>query len=491
MKVMIVAPVYRPLGKYYELPLGIAYISSSLKKAGHDVTLINENEERLIIKDYDMWYQKVTRDSEVLLTGGLSVHYSKVKEIINKTKSFNPDIITIAGGGLVSSEPELMLEDLGVDYAVVGEGENIVLDILGGSVKQGVVKADSIDSIDNLSYPDYDGLKVNNYLERQVCGDDHYTYPVDNPRVLPIISSRSCPFNCTFCFHPLGNKYRQRDTEAFGLEVENLKTKYNINLLAVLDELISADCERLAKICDVLKRFDLKWMTQMRVSKVSREMLMMMKDAGCFQISFGIEHVDSEVLKSMNKKITMEEIDNALSLASEVGIGIQGNLLLGDKAETPGSLKNALDWWEKNIRYGVNLTNVLPLPGSDLYKHYVDTGDIPDKLAYIKNGCQFIDKHFGVVGRSMLSLSLEKNKLPSEVIEVTHAGKDFFRGQLFNAKIKCYHCNSINEYKNLYMDSTGSSFLQGKGYRIGCRTCNQRTDFKLEVKCRALEDARL
>ena len=141
-KITIIAPQYKFIGKHYELPLWLAYISSNLKHKGYEVDFINMNEEQIIHgKDYHKWAYKKVKESDVLLTGGLSVHFAMVQFILDCARGANPNIKTIAGGGLISSEPELMADVLKLDYAVVGEGEEIVLDILTGKEINKIVKS--------------------------------------------------------------------------------------------------------------------------------------------------------------------------------------------------------------------------------------------------------------------------------------------------------------------------------------------------------------
>lgn len=479
MKIIIHCPLYKQLGFYYEMPIGMAYISSQLKHAGYNVQLINENEERLIRPDFDQWLAKNIRESEILLTGGLSTHYHAVKKIIDNARSINPAIKIIAGGGLISSEPELMVNDLNVNHGVVGEGEEAVLGLLRGEITDRIVYAESIRDLDSLQFPDFDGLLVDNYLDRQVQGDEHYSYPFDEPRILPLISSRSCPYDCQFCFHPTGRIYRQRSISDIDNEVRFHKARYRINGLAILDELIAQDYDRMSKICGVMRQYGIKWMCQARVDKVTRDMLTEMKESGCFQISFGIEHVDANILKGMKKHITQEHIDNALKLAYEIGIGIQGNLLFGSPDETPQSVQYALNWWSCNLKYAINLTNVIPYPGSGIYKKYVASGHI-NPIEYIRKGCHCVAPHYNFPESGLVQqYNAQYNHIPAKVIKKIVGNIDKYRGQMYNITVQCPHCNSTVSYQNLYMNATGSHFKQNKGYRIACRVCNARMDFNL------------
>lgn len=479
MKIIIQVPLYKQLGFYYEMPIGMAYISSQLKAHGYEVQLINENEERLIRPDFDQWIAKQIRGAEILLTGGLSTHYHQVKKILDNARTINPNIKTIVGGGLISSEPELMVNDLNVNHGVVGEGEHAVIGLLNGTITDRIVKAESINNLDALEFPDFDGLLVANYLNRQLQGDEHYSYPFDEPRILPLITSRSCPYDCQFCFHPTGRIYRQRTINDIENEVLIQKGLYRINGIAILDELIAQDYDRMLKICSIMRRYKIKWMCQARVDKVTREMLTEMKESGCFQISFGIEHVDENVLKGMKKHITQEQIDNALKLAYEVGIGIQGNLLFGSPDETPQSVQYALNWWKDNLKYAVNLTNVIPYPGSGIYKKYVASGHI-NPIEYIQKGCPCIAPHYNFPESGLVhQYNAKYNHISAKVIQKSQGNIDKYRGMMYNITVQCPHCNKIVSYKNLYMNATGSHFKQNKGYRIGCRECNARMDFSL------------
>ena len=467
MRILIVAPRYRPYGQFYELPLGLAYISSYLKSKGKDVTFLNLNEYPDDKKFFEM-----VGTADVLCTGGLSVHYRQLQDIISNARKVNPKVRIILGGGIYSSDPELMLGALDIDVGIPGEGEarlNAVLDN---------VPAQPIDNLDDLPFPDYEGLGVRNYLDRQLCGDEHYTYTLDKPRCLPIISSRSCPHNCSFCFHPLGKVYRQRSLGNFFKEVEYLIETYQVNMLAVLDELISADKERLAAFCDRISKYQINWMAQIRADSVDRDTLKRMKAAGCHQVSIGVESGSNKVLESMNKHTTIERIGQTLEWAYELGLGIQGNFIFGDKAETVATAQETLDWWMAHRQYMLNLTYIIPYPGCDLYKGAVKSGLIPDKIDYLDKGCPTIalTPKIGAISR-LVEDHKPLGVLYAKVISSKITGGDRYRGVLYNTQILCPHCEKEVEYTNLYDGSTNANMVRGV-YRIGCRNCNQRFDVK-------------
>jgi len=213
MKFLMVAPRYiNQMGEYYEFPLGMAYVSASLKKAGFNVVCINTNHyDKDLLK---LLKPHLTKGEAVLCTGGLSVHFHQVQAILQVAKEIKKELITVVGGGLISSEPELMLQALDCTYGVLGEGEETIVELAKAlqnqtnptkirnikglvffNAKQQPEKSPPrppIKDIDTIPFPDYEGFEVDKYIKSQRSNDHYYTYASDQPRVLPMIASRSC-----------------------------------------------------------------------------------------------------------------------------------------------------------------------------------------------------------------------------------------------------------------------------------------------------------
>jgi radical SAM superfamily enzyme YgiQ (UPF0313 family) len=500
MRFLVVIPKNRyKVGIHYDFPLGLSYISSSLKSKGYQVDCLNLN----YYESIETALKKAIKEnnSDIICTGGLSVHFTKIESILKIAKNIKPDIMTIIGGGLISSEPKLMIETLKPDFGVVGEGEETIVELADAIIHSkdfskidGVIYYNKdkkeiimnkprrpIGDIDSIPYPDYDGFEVKRYLDMQKPTDDHYLYPYDKPRMLPIISSRSCPYDCTFCYHPLGKQYRERSLDAFFKEVEYLIEKYNINLLVVMDELFAVRPERVKEFCERIKRYNLKWIAQMRVDGVTEETVNMLKDSGCFQISYGIESACDTILKSMKKRINISQIENALELTYKAKIGIQGNFIFGDKAETWETANQTLQWWLNNRKYQINLGKIIPYPGTQLYYNALEEGRIKDKISFIKAKCpplnltKMSDKQFLQLSRLIQSYDTKYNKLPARILLCKKEGVDPYKGILYTIKVECPHCHKVIEYKNMPKSDIGA-LMTTYGCRIGCRECNQRFD---------------
>lgn len=335
MNILFITPRYVEKGQSYEFYFGLAYVSAYVKKCGFDIQCLNTNHYDLTIEEI-LSYHLFTNNIDVICTGGMSLHYHKINEILNAAKKLNPDIITIVGGAIVTSDPTLAMENMQIDYGVIGEGEIVTTNLLStlqnsGDIKEvcGITYRDNgkivvtepapyIKDLDILPMPDYERFEYGEYIKLIKPSQNYYTTILDEVRPAHISTSRSCPYGCTFCYHPLGNKYRQRSLNNVFEEIDYLVENYNINLLFILDELFSFNKERMYEFAARIKKYNIMWSPQLRVDEVDKDILKALKDSGAYIISYGIENASNTILESMKKHITIEQIENALDRKSVV-----------------------------------------------------------------------------------------------------------------------------------------------------------------------------
>ena len=406
MKYCIVMPRLTQIEEQsYSFPIGIAYVSACLKHSGRDVIAYNlnykpgsiqENIERLI-REYH---------PDVLATGGLTAQYWQLKEIIDAARGIDPKINIWVGGGIITSSPVPAMEALETaDYGMIGEGEITICELAEAMEKKrdihsvdGLIfkengkwvqtnpRAEIMD-LDSLPYPDYEGFEFDELLNKTPTdvfglGQDRFGF---------VSFGRSCPFNCTFCFHPSGTKYRRRSVESVFREFDYLIEKFDIHNVYITDELFVSRIEDLKEFCVEIKKRGIGFYISLRVNLVNREILEMLRDAGCIQITFGLESADNRILKSMNKHITVEQIDYALALCNEVGISAQGGFIFGDEAETKETYTNTIRWWKEHPQYTITTNLIVLYPGSILYQHACQKKIIKDEVQFIKDGCPIIN----------------------------------------------------------------------------------------------------
>ncbi|MFZ5774270.1 MAG: B12-binding domain-containing radical SAM protein [Thermodesulfobacteriota bacterium] len=497
LNILVVAPRYvSTKGRYYEFPLGLAYISAALKHAGFKVSCLNLNHSDR--PESDQIRQAIEQHNiSVFCVGGLSPHFARIRSIIEAARAVRDDITVILGGGIISSAPELIMEALCPDFGVIGEGEETIVELMriiqdDGDVASvnGLAFRDArgttvltqprrlIDNIDSIPWPDYEGFGLDEYLAMQLPADEYHLYLFDNPRVMPMIASRSCPYRCTFCFHPLGNKYRQRSLDGFFAEFDYLVERYRVNIVSISDELFSQDIERTREFCDRVKPYGVKFLVQMRVDSVDAETLARLRESGCIAISYGLESASNTVLKSMKKQTTIDRIEKALDLTYRAGIGIQGNFIFGDKAETLETARETLGWWARHRKYQINLTPLFCYPGTGAYRHALETGVIRDQVRFLENGClplnitTLADEEYNRLIAEIYETRL-KNPIPAEVLSCKVEGRHASKGDLYGIEILCPHCRQAVSYRNMHQDGNMMFWL---GSRLHCRNCHQRFD---------------
>ena len=411
MKILLVIPRYNLTNskRYnYSFPLGLAYIHSSIKKGGYDLDCINLNHLDGTISD--LLNKKLSNTKyDFICTGHMCMGYHIIKEIITTTHSHETSPKVILGGAIMTSEPEFMFNLLKPDYGVLGEGEITIVELLkcieeNGNLKDvnGIIYLDKdeliitekrklISNLDTLPFPDLETFEFKEKVENSHTNDSFYSNVFDFPRPYPILCSRGCPFQCTFCYHSLGRGYRIRSVKNIIKELREAMEKYQVNLFNFHDDLFAVDKKRLFDLCNEIKKlinqfpWECKWMCQMTTQNVDEEMLKMLKDAGCILVSYGFESYSPEVLKSMRKPITPQQINTAINLTRKIGLTLWGNFIFGDIAESKKTADQTLNYWKENCCGQVGLDFIQPYPGSEIYKYCIRKGIIRDKVDFIKN----------------------------------------------------------------------------------------------------------
>lgn len=478
---LVMPRLVQNIGDGYSFPLGITYISSSMKSAGHNVITLNLNH-----RDGEI-YEIIKKTIEegkigVVSTGGLSFQYSTVRSVVESAKRVNNEIITIAGGGIITGDPEAAMKALEyVDYGVCGEGE-ITINELCNALENGkdVSKIDGIiykkgksfimteprkemESIDSIPWPDYEGFEIEKYLKISPPGISG----LNRQNTVFMLASRSCPYNCTFCFHSTGKKYRQRSLDSFFKELDFMVSRYNIKFLCMADELFARKIERVKEFCDRIKKYNIRWWAQFRVDDITPELLAILKDGGCEIMSFGLESADNRILKSMRKGTTVEQIERTLKLVYASGISLDGAFIFGDIEETIETASNTLKWWREHSEYKITLNLITVYPGSFLYKYACEKGIIKDNVQFLKDGCpqmnvsKLTDKQLSELIRQIMEapVTLIKTLDSAELTSI-----DYENGRI-GLKGVCVVCQKKNEWDNIKLFTM--NFLL-------CKGCSQR-----------------
>jgi len=500
MRILIVAPKYTAKsGEFYQFPLGLGYIISALKAAGFEVHTLNCNDSP------ETSGQQVVRavseiDPAICATGGLSPFLPDIQQIFRAARLAKANIFSIAGGGVLSSDPEAGPKVMDIDAGVIGEGEETIVE-LARAVQTGadlntvtgiVFRAKdgriirtrprpSIADLGAVSWPDYKSLGFDKMLNRQLPSDNYFYQERDYPRAIDMITSRSCPYRCTFCFHPTGKVYRERPLDDFFQELDFLVSEYDIRMVALVDELFSLKRARLMEFCDRIEPYKIQWVVQLHVNCADDTTLRRMKQAGATYISYGVESMSQPVLLSMQKKSKKERIHSVLNNTFEHRIGIQGNIIFGDTAETLATANESMDWWANNKHLMIYVNRLQVYPGSPDYIQAVRDGLITDRISFIEDqdavnlnisqmnddDQEGLEQKVQLAHRTLLSLA-PVTRFERQTVS------DVDRENLHNIEWDCPRCEHHNELKNFQVHPTQDYY----SIRMTCRSCHARFDIR-------------
>lgn len=458
MKYCIVMPSQTEIDdRAYVFPMGIPYVSSSLKHSGRDVTTYNLTYKTGSIEELIGNLVQKNR-IDVFMVGGLTADYPMLKRILDAAKAAKPDIILCVGGGIITSAPIPAMEALEVvDYGMIGEGEITVCELAEalegkrdihtvnglvfmehGSWTLTAPRAEIMD-LDSLPYPDYEGFEFGEMLSRK--GGSIFDQGLERHGY--VSCGRSCPFNCTFCFHPSGSKYRKRSNKSVFAEIDYLIEKYDIRNVFISDELFVAKIEDVREFCTEIVKRKIGFSMYYRIDMVSREILELLRDSGCVQVRFGLESADNRILKSMNKRITVEQIDHALTLCNEVGIKSEGGFIFGDEEETVETYQNTLQWWKDHPQFNIGLNLIQVFPGTALYRNACKRGIIKDEVQFIKNHeyinvTRMTDKEYQNMALEISTLLRPRTDILKDAT-IQYAGFG-----MVDCTARCPKCNQLN-----------------------------------------------
>lgn len=446
----------------YFFSLGLPYVSASMKKEGFSVCTLNLNHREG--STFDILRKNIIdNDIHVLLTGGLSPQYSIIRDVIENARKIRPSLIILVGGGIVSSDPETAMTALEyADYGVIGEGEATSC-AFGAALEQGADMA----GVDGLIYKNKDGIYRVTPLRAEIKDMNTIPWPdyegfefekavYNNPStnglnlngVLHMILSRSCPFNCTFCFHTTGRKYRQRSLDDFFAELDFMLKKYPVKYLSLVDDLFAHDEKRIREFCLRIKGYGINWDACFRVDEVNEHVLRLLKESGCNFMTFGLESAENSVLESMKKGITVEGIEQALKLVHDNGVHFMGAFIFGDKKETFETAMKTIAWWQKYPEYPIVLSRIITYPGTDLYKYACEKGIIRDKVKFLREGCPHVnvsrmtDEELAMVLKKIADVTLERAR-PLDGYEFFNI--DYIKGTL-DVKGRCRKCSAVGTW---------------------------------------------
>jgi anaerobic magnesium-protoporphyrin IX monomethyl ester cyclase len=355
-------------------PLGLAYIAAVLEQNNFEVKIFD-----CPICEIDHEKLKAELDSfqpTIVGIGSTTPTIESALKSARVSKEVCPDAKVLIGGPHATfADKQILTIEKAVDIVVRGEGEETVLELAKQSpelqkvseIKGITFRKDNqiiqapdrpfIQNLDALPRPAWKYIPVEKYW-------------IIGKKLLPILSSRGCPFQCSFCVasRMFGAPFRARSPKSVLDELEWLRDEYGAEGVSFQDDTLTYDRKRTIEICDgiIERNINLPWGCFTRADKVTREVLAKMNKAHCHEISFGVDAGCQRIRDSFKKSLTTEQCTNAIKWTKEAGIFVTMSVILGYPGETKETLQETLDLVRKVEPDDVWLCLATPYPGTDL-----------------------------------------------------------------------------------------------------------------------------
>jgi len=355
-------------------PLGLAYMAAVLEQNDFEVKIFD-----CPVCEIDHEKLKAELDSfqpTMVGIGSMTPTIESALKSARVAKEVCPDAKVLMGGPHATfADKQILTDEKAVDIIVRGEGEETILELAKQSpelqkvsdVKGITFRKDNqiiqapgrpfIQNLDALPRPAYKYVPVEKY---RIAGR----------KLLPIMSSRGCPFQCSFCVasQMFGARFRARSPKNVLDELEWLRDEYGAEGIAFQDDTLTFDRKRAMEICDgiIERKINLPWGCGTRADVVTKEVLAKMSKAHCNETCFGVESGCQRIRDSLKKKVTTEQCENAIKWAKEAGIFVTVSVILGYPGETKETLQETLDFVRKVEPDDVWLCHATPYPGTEL-----------------------------------------------------------------------------------------------------------------------------
>ena len=323
------------------------------------------------------------------------------------------------GGAHVSALKEKILEDFPeVDYSVIGEGEVTLTELMKS-------KGEDAAAIEGLVYRDADGsVCVNAFRTKLVELDslpfpaysklagfpDTYKLPIFNYPKTPntsCISSRGCPYACSYCDRSVFRRtFRFNSAEYLHEHMRYLKKKFGIRHVNFYDDQFTFHRKRVQAFCELMmkKPLNMTFNCAVRADHIDKELILMMKKAGCWMISLGIESGDPDLLTQHRQNVDLEMMREKVNMIKQAGIRTKGLFMVGLPGETENSIKKSIRYYKSLPIDEINVAKFTPFPGTPLYENLNQTGSFTEdwekmdcmNFLYIPNGLdeETLEKYF-------------------------------------------------------------------------------------------------
>ena len=379
-KIALVRPAATYANWYSQPSLGIVYLCENLQRSGYQV--------RVFDAYYNGWDEQELIDKvleygpDIIGVSAMTHEVSRVAEFAGFMKN-KLNVPVVIGGCHVTALPVETLEEFTVfDFGVIGEGEKVVVALVDAIVSG----TNDFSEVDGVVWRNNSEI-VQNKAQASLVGADLEDIPVEalsqyytegkaalaaKDKYYVIFSSRGCPYSCAFCMHVLGQNVRYRSIDSVIVEMKYAIEHYGAHTFDFADEVFLFNNDRTRQLLQAFIDEGLadkvKWSGLTRANLVTDDLIALAKKAGCFKLEMGVESGDEQILININKKITVDQVRNAVSIIKKYDIDLGTYYILGHPGETRETVIKtvnlAIELNTNTIAVGI----MVPYPGTEVYK---------------------------------------------------------------------------------------------------------------------------
>ena len=379
MRVLFVRPKSGFFVSCSSPPMGSLALASFLQAKGHAVRIFDHEIEHDLVKAVTEFKPEA---AAVTLLG-----QSQIADAMQISRTLKAQGLPVFWGGYMASAiPEAVARSGCADYVGISEGEYTLLELLevveGKRARETVLGIAYVDETgeyrrtadrpfaDPADFPplDYSLIPVEQF---------DYSFPFAN-RISPMMASKGCPFNCTYCFNSEYHRCQRREypKKVVFQQIQTLVEQYKVDGIYFVDEIFGTDKQELQEICQGIKELNLgvTWGTETMIGALSREDLAMMHEAGCRLLQFGLESGSAEMRKKLHKFYDASKTDETFRNCREIGIMTYGFFIIGLPDETPEQVRETVRLFLRTQPDIASVAFFTPYPGSQLCRELEAAG---------------------------------------------------------------------------------------------------------------------
>lgn len=374
-------------------PTGLALVSGALSLTGHELRAVDNYLPGASL-DAAIDEMERAQPDYIMLSGFLGNHqYRFVKRLTAILKAACPRAVLIMGGPMASTIPDLLMAHSRLDYVVVGEGEETIIDLLdklerGGDVGgvAGILYRDKagrvwttparerMRDLAAMPAPRYDLFDMDSYVK----------FLQRSGRCWEISTSRGCYAHCKYCKLTFGNKITFRPVWHVIEEMTYIKTRYGIDRFNFVDDNFLNSARQVNEMADALaaapEKF--KFRFQGRADRINGTLAARLREVGCFDISYGLESGSQDVIDYMGKVLDLKKAEANLAEVLALGIDVHATFIVGMPVETAETIAKTKDFIRRVGLPTANAGILTPFPGTEIYRLAKEAGKIIDDDAY-------------------------------------------------------------------------------------------------------------